>query len=132
MQRDGRAGDSAIAVGGGTDVDGTASVVTCCSRPTTLAPVGQTGTFSETMTYSDRGYPVTDGNSFMMVVQFDAEGPHARAVLTYGQPDDPADPDFTSQMRIYSSNTLRPIMFTADEIGADPEATTIEVRARRP
>ena len=132
MQRDGRVGDSGIALGGGTYVDGTASIVDCCSRPSTLAPAGQAGTFSETMTYSDRGYPVTEGNSFMMVLQFADDGPHARAVLTYGQPDDPDHPGFTSQTQIYSSNELRSVLFTAAEIGADPGATTIEVRGPRP
>jgi acyl-homoserine-lactone acylase len=131
MQRDGRVGDSGIPVGGGTETDGTASIVDCCAQADTLDPAGDPGVRSQTQSYTDRGYPVTDGNSFMMVMAFGADGPHARAVLTYGQPDDPADPDFTSQTRLYSENTFRPILFTPAEIAGDPDATTIEVRSPR-
>jgi acyl-homoserine-lactone acylase len=129
MQRDGRVGDSGIPLGGGTYVDGTASIVDCCSGSNTLAPSGEPGTFSATQSYSDRGYPVTDGNSFMMVMEFAPDGPHARAVLTYGQPDGPDDPGFTSQTQLYSDNTFRPVLFTPDEIAADPDAMTTEVSA---
>lgn len=132
MQRDGRAGDSGIPMGGGNEIDGTASVVGCCSGSNTLAPTGDPGTFSPTQSYSDRGYPVTNGNSFMMVMAFTTEGPSARAVLTYGQPDDPADPDFTSQTRVYSDNTFRPVLFTRQQIAADPDAVTYEVRGAKP
>lgn len=131
MQHDGRVGAGDIALGGGTAIDGTASIVDCCSGSTTLAPTGDRGTASETQTYTSVGYPVTDGNSFMMVVELGSDGPRARAVLTYGQPDDPADPNFTSQTRLYSENTFRPVLFSPDEIAADPTATTIEVRGQR-
>lgn len=131
MQRDARLGDGGIGVGGGTYLDGTASIVDCCSGSNTLAPMGDTGTPSATLTSTDLGYPVTDGNSFMMVVAFGNDGPQARAVLTYGQPDDPDDPDFTSQTQLYGQNTFRPVRFTTADIAADPQAATIEVRAPR-
>ena len=131
MQRDGRVGDSGIPVGGGTEVDGVASVVDCCANSTTLAPAGDPGMASGTQSYTTRGYPITDGNSFMMVLGFAPDGPHARAVLTYGQPDDPNDPDFTSQMQVYSDNTLRAVLFTPAEIAGDADATTVEVRGQR-
>jgi acyl-homoserine-lactone acylase len=131
MQRDGRVGDSGIPVGGGAEIDGTASVVGCCSGSKTMAPTGPVGTFGQTQSYSDLGYPVTTGNSFMMVLAFTPDGPSARAVLTYGQPDDPTDPDFTSQTRVYSNNTFRPVLFTAQQIAADPDAMTLEVTGAR-
>ena len=67
----------------------------------------------------------------MMVVEFTAEGPAARAVLTYGQPDDASDPNHSSQMQVYASGGLRPVLFRQDDIAADVEATTIEVLGPR-
>lgn len=52
----------------------------------------------------------------------------AEAVITYGQPDDPADPGFTSQTELVSAMQFRPILFTADAIAAaaigDPVVVT--------
>ena len=51
-----------------------------------------------------------------MTMEFAADGPHAEAVLTYGQPDDPADPGFTAQMKLFAAGLFRQILFTADEV----------------
>ena len=132
LQYDGRAITLVIPLPGGQSLDGTASVVGCCAGSNTLAPEGQTGTFSDEYRYATRGYPVTNGNSFMMTLQFTDEGPVAAAVLTYGQPDDPRDEDFISQTLLYSNGEFRPILYTADDIAADPDATTATVTAPRP
>ena len=76
-------------------------------------------------------YPVTNGNSFMMVVAYGPDGPSARAVLTYGQPDDNRAEDFTSQRDVYASGSLREVRYTPEQIAADPTAVTVEVRAPR-
>ena len=131
LQFDGRLIDERIALPGGTNIEGTASVVDCCANSNVLAPEGDPGTFTDGRVFTSRGYPVTFGNSFMMVVSFGADGPTARAVLTYGQPDDPADPRFSDQTKIYASGQLRPVLFTADQIASDPVAATTEVRGRR-
>jgi acyl-homoserine-lactone acylase len=136
VQFDNRAVDGAAAgvhipLGGGTEVDGTASIVGCCSDAGTLAPKGDPGTFADAQYFSDLGYPVTTGNSFMMALQFTPEGPVARAVLTYGQPDDATSPDFVSQTQLYSAGTFRAVRFEAADIAADPTAVTIEVRGQR-
>jgi acyl-homoserine-lactone acylase len=137
LQFDGRALGGAAAgtripLPGGTEAVGAASIVSCCSGARTLAPRGNPGTFDDAQSFSNLGYPVSTGNSFMMVVQFTADGPVARAVLTYGQPDDPASADFVSQTKLYSAGTLRPVRFTAADIAADPSAATLEVHAPRP
>jgi acyl-homoserine-lactone acylase len=112
VQYDGRDGvDDPLPLGGGTATDGSASIV------------GGPGQGDNAVTF---------GNSFMMVLEFTADGPVARAVLTYGQPDDPADPQFTSQTEVYSSGALRPVVFTRDAIESDPEHTSLEVTGPRP
>ncbi len=119
MQFDDRNGSANTPVPGGTYVDGTASVVGCCSGSKTLAPTGDPGTFSDTAFYSTKGYPVSDGDSFIMTLDFTSGGPHAEALLTYGQPDDPADPNFTAQTKLFAAGTFRPVLFTDAEIAGD-------------
>jgi len=124
MQQDGRVGADHIPVPGGTSLDGTASVVDCCSGSKTLAPRGDPGTFSKDGAFSDKGYPVTNGDSFMMTLEFTNAGPQAAALLTYGQPDDPNNPDFTSQTKLFSTSTFRPVLFTPADVAKDAKSTT--------
>jgi acyl-homoserine-lactone acylase len=127
MQFDDRQTTERIPLPGGRSIDGTPSVVGCCSGSHTLAPRGDPGTFSDTYAYSTKGYPVSVGDSFMMTLEFTKAGPHAAAVLTYGQPDDPASPDFTSQTKLFSAGQFRPVLFTPDDIKSDSSATTVTV-----
>ena len=119
LQRDGRLveGDP-LPIPGGTNLEGAVSIVDCCSNPRTMAPKGSPGTQVDGQYLSDTGYPITYGNSFVMTVEFTDDGPVADAVLTYGEPDDPADPGFTSQTALYSAGELRPVRFTAADIAA--------------
>jgi acyl-homoserine-lactone acylase len=133
VQYDGRAIDERISIPGGTNLEGAISIVDCCSGANTLAPKGEPGDNIDGRYFTSNGYPVTFGNSFVMALQFDAAGPHARAILTYGQPDDPADPNFTAQTKIYSRKSLRDVLFTPDEVlaGAVGDIVTV-VGARTP
>jgi acyl-homoserine-lactone acylase len=131
LQVDGRDVVTAIGLPGGTNNDGTASIVGCCSGANTSAPEGDTGVRDDLLSLRGGRYPVTTGNSFMMVVAYGPDGPSARAVLTYGQPDDNRDPDFTSQRDIYATGSLREVRYTPEQINADPSAETFEVRAPR-
>ncbi|HRE01046.1 MAG TPA: penicillin acylase family protein, partial [Ilumatobacteraceae bacterium] len=92
LQFDGRTVDEHIPLPGGTWADGTASIVGCCSGSNSTAETGTRGTWSDIYSFSNIGYPVSFGNSFMMTLQFTDDGPVAEALLNYGQPDDPADP----------------------------------------
>ena len=107
VQFDGRTVDERIGLPGGTNIEGSPSIVGCCSGARTLSPLGDPAA---------AGYPITTGNSFVMMMEFAADGPHAEAVLTYGQPDDPADPGFTAQMKLFAAGLFRQILFTADEV----------------
>jgi acyl-homoserine-lactone acylase len=116
-QYDGRAGGTdagRIGLPGGTNVEGAANVVDCCSgyRSPSGAPVAAPGA---------PGYPVTRGSSFVMAVDYGPDGPpQAEAVLTYGQPDDPADPGFTAESREFGAERFHRVRFT----GADMDAGT--------
>ncbi|MCB0998828.1 MAG: penicillin acylase family protein [Acidimicrobiales bacterium] len=131
VQVDGRIVGDPLGLPGGTNVDGTASIVGCCSGGTSLAPGGERPARDELLSTRGGRYPITTGNSFMMVVEFGPDGPTARAVLTYGQVDDPDDPDFVSQIEVYSAGAFREVRSTPEQIAADPTATTVEVRAER-
>jgi acyl-homoserine-lactone acylase len=139
VQYDGRAGsptgDDGIPLGGTTGVDGGISIVDCCSGSSTSAPTGDPGQFIEGRYYSAAGYPITFGNSFVMTVTFTPDGPVAEALLTYGQPDDPTDPNYVSQMQLYSQQQFRPILLDEADIAASAEVagtTATTLRADRP
>ncbi len=121
VQRDARVGGS-IAVPG-SSTDDVANINSCCANGgKTLAPKGEYGSFVGNQDFTDRGIvPVTYGATFVMALQFGPDGPVAEAVLTYGQPDDPADPEFTRQTELLADSGLRPVLFRSADISADPE-----------
>lgn len=69
---------------------------------------------------TDEGYPINDGNSWVMTVEFTDDGPRAEAVLRYSQSEDPASPHYLDQSRLYADGEFREIRFTEAEILADP------------
>jgi acyl-homoserine-lactone acylase len=132
VQYDGRAIDHRIPIPGGTNLEGAISITDCCSGANTLAPKGDPGQSLEGRSFSSTGYPVTFGNSFVMTLAYGPDGPHAEAILTYGQPDDPADPNFTAQTEVYSGKHLRAVLFTADEVAAGAVGEPLVVTGARP
>ena len=135
MQYDARAqadGAPRLALPGGTNVDGAASIVSCCSGAKTLAPKGDPGTFAADHNFSDKGYPVSFGDSFMMTLEFTPDGPHAEALLTYGQPDDPSSPDYTAQTKLFAAGQFRPILFRPSDVQANAVADTVTVSGDLP
>jgi acyl-homoserine-lactone acylase len=49
-------------------------------------------------------------------VTFDAQGPVARGILTYGQSTDPTSPHANDQMRLYSRKEWPALPFRAEDI----------------
>jgi acyl-homoserine-lactone acylase len=80
---------------------------------------------------TEQGYPINRGTSFIMAMEFTAEGPRAWAFMTYGQSGDPASPHFTDQTRLFSKKEWRPILFTKDQIEKDPNLSVLHVREPR-
>ncbi len=67
-----------------------------------------------------KGYLVNNGTSFMMTIDFTADGPKAAAFLTYGETEDRTSPLFSSQTKRFSAKDWRPLLYTEAAIAADP------------
>ncbi len=67
------------------------------------------------------GYQVTYGTSFLMAVELTDAGPEAYGLLAYGQSGDPRSPHHLDGTEAYAAGALRKLLFTDDEIAADPE-----------
>jgi len=66
------------------------------------------------------GYTINFGSSFVLALEFQQDGPHAQAILTYSQSEVPGSPHYSDQTRLWSTRALRPVAFTEAEIAADP------------
>ena len=65
------------------------------------------------------GYQVSQGSSWIMLVNFTRHGPDARGLMTYSQSTDPTSPHRDDQTRLYSEQPrLRPLYFKEKEIKA--------------
>jgi len=73
------------------------------------------------------GYPVTYGASFVAVISFGDLGPVGRGLLVYGQCGDSRSPHHVDQVEAFSAKALRPLLFTDDDIAADPELRVLNV-----
>ncbi len=60
------------------------------------------------------------GTSYVQTVTFDAAGPVAYAMLTYGQSVDPKNPHYADQVPLYSRKEFPLLPFTPEKIRADP------------
>jgi acyl-homoserine-lactone acylase len=96
-------GDGSIGVHGGIESDGVLNNVGNQFAPG-LGP---------------RGWPIDYGTSYVQTVRFDARGPVAHALLTYGQSSDPASPHATDQLHLYAEKRWPRLPFHADEIARE-------------
>jgi acyl-homoserine-lactone acylase len=62
------------------------------------------------------GLTIDYGTSYIQAVGFDARGPVAHAILTYGQSTDPASPHATDQTRLFARKEWPRLPFHADEV----------------
>jgi acyl-homoserine-lactone acylase len=73
---------------------------------------------AESAAAAGKGYDVNFGSSYIQLVTFDADGPVARGVLTYGQASDPDSPYAFDQLKFFSKGELPRLPFTRKEIDA--------------
>jgi len=66
-----------------------------------------------------QGLRIDYGTSYVQTVTFDARGPVAEALLTYGQSSDPASPHATDQLRLYARKTWPRLPFHPDEVARE-------------
>lgn len=59
---------------------------------------------------------MSGGTSFIMALEFTANGPQAEALLTYGQSGDPDSPKAIDQTRLFSRKQWRPIYYNATAV----------------
>lgn len=62
------------------------------------------------------GLRIDYGTSYVQTVTFDAKGPVAQAILTYGQSTNPASPHANDQMREFSAKRWHTLPFHRDDV----------------
>jgi len=67
---------------------------------------------------------VSDGSSFIEVVQFGPHGPLARQILTYSLSSDPTSPHYSDQTALYSSGRWLDERWTPAQVAASPDLQT--------
>ena len=118
--------------GGLGDLEGVANAVgyavvdTAITAPTT--PRGPV--FSDRTGLTAEGYPINNGSSFLLAVEFTTHGPRAIALLTYSQSADPSSPHSLDQTERFSRKALRPVLYDTSDIEIDPELTVTRLRLR--
>ncbi|HRD97212.1 MAG TPA: penicillin acylase family protein, partial [Rubrivivax sp.] len=65
---------------------------------------------------TDRGLRIDYGTSYVQTVTFDARGPVAQGLLTYGQSTNPASPHANDQMKLYSAKQWPTLPFHAEDV----------------
>lgn len=65
----------------------------------------------------------------MMVLEYTDHGPHTKALLSYSESSDPESSHYADQTQLFSKAQYRPVLFTEDDIKADPnlKVTTLDI-----
>jgi len=95
--------DEAIELHGGHDIEGVLNFLGDSQGPG-LGP---------------QGLRIDYGTSYVQTVTFDARGPVAEALLTYGQSSDRASPHATDQLRLYSRKVWPRLPFHAEDVARE-------------
>jgi acyl-homoserine-lactone acylase len=105
--------------GGQGSHEGLLNVEQNAPNATTLEPLDSPKRVEGSRFLTEKGYPVAQGASFLMVLEYTGEGPRAQALLTFGQSGDPESEHFTDQTVLFSNKQWRPVRFREEEIAAD-------------
>lgn len=118
-----------IPIHGGGAYEGIANIVSYSAGSTTLEPQASPERVKGSRYLTKEGYLINYGTSFIMALEYTAQGPRAQAFLTYSQSGDPASPQFYDQTELFSAKKWRPIRFTEAEIKADPKLKTVKINS---
>jgi acyl-homoserine-lactone acylase len=110
--------------GGEGGYEGIANFVNYAPNGTTLEPSPSHERVKGSRFLTKDGYPVNRGSSFVMALEYTAQGPRAQAFLTYSQSGDPASPLYYDQTELFSAKKWRRVLYTEAEIKADPNLKT--------
>jgi acyl-homoserine-lactone acylase len=76
---------------------------------------------------STQGLPIDYGTSYVQTVTFDARGPVAQAILTYGQSTDPASPHSNDQTRLFAAKRWPVLPFHAEDVARAQVGETLKL-----
>jgi acyl-homoserine-lactone acylase len=105
----------AIPIHGGSGVSGVYNAITTATNP--VRGVGYT--------------PILAGSSYIQAVTFTPRGPDARAIVTYSQSTDPANPHFADMTRLYSNYGWVRMPFAEGDIRRDPNLKVLHLTEKR-
>jgi acyl-homoserine-lactone acylase len=78
------------------------------------------------------GYPaITHGSSYVQSVTFTHKGPEARAVVTYSQSSDPANPHYADMTALFSNYGWVDLPFAEGDIRRDPNLKVLKLKEKR-
>ncbi|MBA4175808.1 MAG: acylase [Leptothrix sp. (in: Bacteria)] len=78
------------------------------------------------------GYtPIAHGTSYVQAVTFTDKGPEARAVVTYSQSSDPANPHYADMTALFSNYGWVELPFAEGDIRRDPNLTVLKLKEKR-
>lgn len=118
--------------GGDGFFEGLTNVVGFGGNRTTLEPFSSPAKVAGSRALTKEGYPVNQGSSFMMALEYTPQGPRAKAILTYSQSGDTRSPQFTDQTELFGAKQWRTVRFTEREIKSDPSLVTLKLKSKRP
>ena len=75
--------------------------------------------------------PILGGSSYIQSVTFTPSGPDARALVTYSQSTDPANPHHADMTRLFSNYGWVTMPFAEGEIRRDPNLKVLHLTERR-
>jgi acyl-homoserine-lactone acylase len=104
-----------IPIHGGSGTSGVYNAITTLTNP--VAGVGYT--------------PILAGSSYIQAVTFTPSGPDARAIVTYSQSTDPANPHHADMTDLYSNYGWVKMPFAEGEIRRDPNLKVLRLTERR-
>lgn len=116
-----RRGDTDYPRHGGLDAEGAFSIADYrgkdSRRDSTLGPgVPRAPVVDSRSQLSEEGWVVNAGNSWVMAMEFTDDGPNCRALMTYGQSEDPESPHFDDQAAAYTAGEWRRCAFAEEDV----------------
>lgn len=126
-------GDLRIPIHGGSGREGATNVVGfSASNSNAMVPRFDPGEELHGRTgLHDSGYPINNGSSFIIAVELTPSGPRANTLLTYSQSSDPESPHHADQTQAFSDKAWKTVLFTEDDIAADPDLEVVELSVPR-
>jgi acyl-homoserine-lactone acylase len=74
---------------------------------------------------------IVNGSSYIHAVTFTPTGPDARAIVTYSESTDPANPHYADMTKLYSQSSWVDMPFSEGDIRRDPNLKVYRLREQR-